>query len=128
MLFNSLTFFVFFIVVVTVLRLLPSRGIARNVWILFASCVFYASWNAAYLLLLLVTALVDYGVADRVLFGSDFPTYRPADCLDRFRRLATDPPAGHEAFTPELIDAIIDDRPLSLLGLEPAAPRPEEHP
>src|SRR5688572_8302044 len=71
MLFNSLTFFVFFVVVVAVLRLLPARGIARNAWILIASCLFYASWNAGYLLLLLVTALVDYGVARKM---GDLPT------------------------------------------------------
>lgn len=66
MLFNSLTFFVFFVVVVAVLRLLPPRGIARNAWILGASFLFYASWNPAYILLLLVTAGVDYGVARKM--------------------------------------------------------------
>ncbi|MET0672820.1 MAG: amidohydrolase family protein [Microbacterium pygmaeum] len=76
----------------------------------------------------ILRGLIDYGVTDRVLFGSDFPTYRPADCLDQFRRLATDPPAGHGTFDPALIAAIIDDRPLSLLGLDPARPSPEEHP
>ncbi|MBL7253302.1 amidohydrolase family protein [Paractinoplanes lichenicola] len=50
--------------------------------------------------------LLDYGVQDRVLFGSDFPIYRPADCLAQFRALD---------FDPALLESIIDDRPLSLL-------------
>ena len=66
----------------------------------------------------ILRGLVDYGVQDRVLFGSDFPTYRPADCIAQFRTLADAPPAGHDPFGFELIDAIIDDRPLSLLGIE----------
>jgi len=71
----------------------------------------------------ILRGLVDYGVEDRVLFGSDFPTYRPADCLAQFRALADTPPAGTDPFGPALIDAIIDDRPLSLVGIEtPTAP------
>ena len=69
----------------------------------------------------ILQGLVDYGVADRVLFGSDFPTYRPADCLAQFRALAADPPAGAAHISPALVDAIIDDRPLSLVGLAPAS-------
>lgn len=69
----------------------------------------------------ILRGLVDYGVADRVLFGSDFPTYRPAECLSQFRTLASSPPAGHDAFDASLVEAIIDERPLSLLGLDPAA-------
>lgn len=71
MLFNSLTFFVFFIVVLVVLRLLPAKGIARNAWILGASFFFYASWSPPYILLLLVTALIDYAVARKM---GDLPT------------------------------------------------------
>lgn len=62
--------------------------------------------------------LLDYGVTDRVLFGSDFPIYTPADCIAQFRALADTPVAGMPAFEPELIESIINDRPLSLLGLE----------
>lgn len=63
MLFNSLTFLVFFVVVMAVLRLLPTQGRARNAWILAASFLFYASWSPPFIVLLLVTAAVDYGVA-----------------------------------------------------------------
>ncbi len=66
MLFNSLTFLLFFVVVVAVLRLLPREGIARNAWILGASFLFYASWSPPFILLLLVTAGVDYGVARKM--------------------------------------------------------------
>ena len=63
MLFNSLTFLAFFIPLLVVLRLLPVHGIARNAWILGASFLFYASWSPPFILLLLATAAVDYGVA-----------------------------------------------------------------
>jgi D-alanyl-lipoteichoic acid acyltransferase DltB (MBOAT superfamily) len=65
-LFNSLTFFFFFVVVVAVLRLLPRAGIARNAWILTASFLFYASWSPPFILLLLATAGIDYGVARKM--------------------------------------------------------------
>lgn len=66
MLFNSLTFLFFFLAVILVLRLLPREGIARNAWILGASFLFYASWSPPFILLLLVTAGVDYGVARKM--------------------------------------------------------------
>ncbi|MBB2946505.1 hypothetical protein FB565_006273 [Actinoplanes lutulentus] len=69
--------------------------------------------------------LLDYGVQDRVLFGSDFPIYRPADCLEQFRSLAADPVPGFPPFAAELIESIIDDRPLSLLGLDPHEENPQ---
>jgi alginate O-acetyltransferase complex protein AlgI len=64
MLFNSLTFFYFFVFVVVVNRLLPPR--CRNAFLLGAGFLFYMSWSAGYVLLLLVTALVDYFVAQRM--------------------------------------------------------------
>ncbi|GAA1695870.1 amidohydrolase family protein [Microbacterium sediminicola] len=67
----------------------------------------------------ILQGLVDYGVTDRVLFGSDFPTYRPADCLTQFRALGDHPPAGSPHIDPALIEDIIDNRPLSLVGLAP---------
>ena len=62
--------------------------------------------------------VLDYGVRDRVLFGSDFPIFDPSDCLRRFRAMATDPPAGLPPIDPQLIEDVISNRPLSLLGLE----------
>ena len=63
MLFNSLTFLAFFVPLLVVLRLLPVHGIARNAWILGASFLVSASWSPPFILLLLATAAVDYGVA-----------------------------------------------------------------
>jgi predicted TIM-barrel fold metal-dependent hydrolase len=60
---------------------------------------------------------IDYGVTDRVLFGSDFPIYEPTTCLEQFRALGRDPVNGLPPLDPALIEDIIDNRPLSLLGL-----------
>lgn len=61
MLFNSLTFLYFFAALVLVNTLLPLK--LRNGWILLCSFVFYMSWSPIYILLLMITALVDYFVA-----------------------------------------------------------------
>ncbi len=66
--------------------------------------------------------LLDYGVWDRVLFGSDFPIYEPEDCLARFRTMGREPTNGLAPIDPALIDSIIEQRPLSLLGLDIPAP------
>jgi D-alanyl-lipoteichoic acid acyltransferase DltB (MBOAT superfamily) len=58
MLFNSLTFLGFFVIVAAVYWLLPHR--ARWVFLLVMSYVFYACWNPAYLLLLFGSSLVTY--------------------------------------------------------------------
>jgi len=62
--------------------------------------------------------ITDYGVTDRVLFGSDFPIYRPAVCLEQFRALGQVPTNGLPPLDPAMIEGIIENRPLSLLGLE----------
>lgn len=61
MLFNSLTFLYFITILLVVNALLPIRF--RNAWILLCSFVFYMSWSPIYIVLLLVTALIDYFVA-----------------------------------------------------------------
>jgi len=68
-LFNSLTFIYFFVAVLAITYAAPVR--LRNGCVLFASFVFYASWNPAYLVLLMLTALVDYTVARKM---GDLPT------------------------------------------------------
>jgi D-alanyl-lipoteichoic acid acyltransferase DltB (MBOAT superfamily) len=60
MLFNSIEFLVFFIVVAAVYPLLDYRR--QNLWLLIASYFFYGSWNWRFLLLLFASALVDYTV------------------------------------------------------------------
>lgn len=51
MLFNSFPFAVFLVVVLCVYYPLPHR--AQNIFLLIASCVFYASWNWRFLFPLL---------------------------------------------------------------------------
>ncbi len=64
MLFHSVDFWVFFAVVVTLHFLIPHA--ARWVLLLAASYFFYMSWNAAYLVLILVSTGVDYVVGLRM--------------------------------------------------------------
>ena len=58
MLFNSLEFAIFFPIVVCLYFWLPQT--ARTLFLLIASCVFYAAFIPAYLLILAVTILIDY--------------------------------------------------------------------
>jgi alginate O-acetyltransferase complex protein AlgI len=60
MVFNSLHFVGFFLVVYPLYRLLPHR--AQNVLLLLASYYFYASWDWRYLSLLVGSTVVDYSV------------------------------------------------------------------
>jgi uncharacterized protein len=83
-----------------------------------------ARYGRPHQLATILRGLLDYGVQDRVLFGSDFPIYTPAECIEKFRMLATAPPTGFDPFDLAVIDDIIDNRPLSLLGLDPAGPAP----
>ena len=59
--FDTLEFARFLPVVLLGYYFLPFR--AQNVWLLGASYVFYASWAAAFVLLLLFSTLLDYGCA-----------------------------------------------------------------
>jgi len=61
MLFNSYTFWIFFVIVVVVHRRLPHRG--QNRLLLVASYVFYSYWDWRFLGLILASTLVDYFVA-----------------------------------------------------------------
>lgn len=62
MLFNSLRFILFFPVVCMLYFILPTTKI-RNIWLLFASYVFYMSWSAKHGILLLAVTVVSYGAA-----------------------------------------------------------------
>lgn len=59
MLFNSLGFFVFFIITTLVYFVLPHK--LKNVWLLFMSYFFYMQWNAKYALLMLVVTGTTWG-------------------------------------------------------------------
>jgi alginate O-acetyltransferase complex protein AlgI len=58
MLFNSIEFAIYFPVVVGVFFLLSQRW--RVHWLLAASCIFYMAFIPAYILILVVTILIDY--------------------------------------------------------------------
>ena len=58
MLFNSLTFFVFFAIVVSIYWLIPNRY--RSVLLLVGSYIFYGCWSWYFLALLIYSSLVDY--------------------------------------------------------------------
>ena len=59
MLFNSLTFVVFFAIVLGVYHLLSGWSVRKG-WLLAASYVFYGAWNPPFALLLAASTLVDW--------------------------------------------------------------------
>lgn len=58
MLFNSISFLLFFPLVVLINFLLPRK--ARNVWLLVASYYFYMSWNIKYGFLIILSTVITY--------------------------------------------------------------------
>ena len=65
MVFNSITFVVFFATVLLFYRLLP-RWTAKKALLLVASYVFYGAWNPPFALLLALTTLLDFWLARRM--------------------------------------------------------------
>ena len=65
MLFNSLTFLVFFAVVLALHRL-PLSWRVKKVNLLVASYLFYAAWNPPFVVLLWISTLLDWWVAARL--------------------------------------------------------------
>ena len=65
MVFNSLTFVVFFATILSLYRLLP-RWTAKKTLLLLASYVFYGAWNPPFALLLALTTLLDFWLARRM--------------------------------------------------------------
>lgn len=70
MVFNSLVFVVFFVVVLGLYRVLPSWP-AKKVLLLVASYVFYGAWNPPFVLLLLFSSVIDYWAAQRMAASED---------------------------------------------------------
>ena len=68
MLFNSVQFLIFFPLVVTGYFLMAGRY--RGLWLLAASCYFYMAFIPIYILILLVTILIDYGAAQFIAVSS----------------------------------------------------------
>src|SRR5262245_43949841 len=65
MLFNSLQFAVFFVVVTALYFLLPQR--LRGLMLLLASCYFYMAFIPVYILILVFTILIDFAAG--ILIG-----------------------------------------------------------
>lgn len=64
MLFNSIHYLLFFPTVTLLYILVPIK--LRSALLLAASCYFYMSWKAEYILLLMVPSLIDYFVAIKI--------------------------------------------------------------
>ncbi len=65
MLFNSLTFVVFFTVVYGLYRVIPGWGMRKNL-LLVCSYIFYGAWNPPFAALLLTSTVVDWWLAGRM--------------------------------------------------------------
>jgi D-alanyl-lipoteichoic acid acyltransferase DltB (MBOAT superfamily) len=74
MVFNSLTFILFFLVVLSV-HSLPLSWKARKLNLLVASYVFYAAWNPPFVILLWISTVVDW-VAARAIARTTSPVRR----------------------------------------------------
>ena len=66
MVFSSLTFLAFFLLVLALYYLVPMSWNARKLVVLGASYVFYAAWNPPFVLLLMGSTVVDWIVAKRM--------------------------------------------------------------
>lgn len=73
MLFNSLTFFIFFALVFLLYLCLPHRG--QNRLLLAASYLFYGAWDWRFLFLLAFTTTTDYWIG-QALAGTASPRAR----------------------------------------------------
>ncbi len=76
MVFTSLQFVGFFLVVYALYRVLPHRG--QNVMLVVASYVFYAAWDWRYLGLLAASTVIDFFVARYLGRAPDGPARRTA--------------------------------------------------
>jgi alginate O-acetyltransferase complex protein AlgI len=70
MVFNSLTFIVFFATVLA-LYWMPFPWTTRKVILLVASYVFYAAWNPPFIILLWISTVVDWWAANRIHHASN---------------------------------------------------------
>lgn len=73
MLFNSITFAIFFLIVVIVFYLLPGK--IKRWWLLSASFYFYMHWNPRYIFLMLFSIITTY-IGGRCLEQSDTWKFR----------------------------------------------------
>ena len=85
MLFNSLTFVVFFIVVVSAYWTLKSWNARKNL-LLVASYIFYGAWNPPFALLLFATSALDFYLGARIAAAADPRTRKAWTGRQRGRR------------------------------------------
>jgi len=78
MLFNSLTFLVFFVIVFVLHRLMPTWSLRKGI-LLVASYIFYAAWNPPYVGILLFSTALDWWLARLI--------WRSVDVVHRRRLL-----------------------------------------
>jgi len=72
----------------------------------------YSAWEALVL-------MVEWGVADKLLFGSDFPFWTPEEGMTKMRRLNEQVEGTNLPRIPDdVIEGIIHRNTLELLGLE----------
>ncbi|MFI4920087.1 MAG: MBOAT family O-acyltransferase [Gammaproteobacteria bacterium] len=70
MLFNSLTFLIFFIIVFTLHRLIPGWN-GKKLLLLAASYLFYTAWNPPYVFILLFSTSMDWWLARQIWKSND---------------------------------------------------------
>ena len=66
MVFNSLTFVVFFLIVLA-LHSMPFKWTTKKINLLIASYLFYAAWNPPFIILLWVSTIVDWYAAQKLV-------------------------------------------------------------
>lgn len=59
----------------------------------------------------------EWDVVDKLLFGSDFPLWTPAEAVEGIREIARVQPPGFPAIRPETLDWLFDGDPRPALGL-----------
>ncbi len=59
----------------------------------------------------------EWGVVDKLLFGSDYPIWTPREAVDGLRSLAGIAPAGLPAIRSETLEHLLDSDPRPVLGL-----------
>jgi predicted TIM-barrel fold metal-dependent hydrolase len=59
----------------------------------------------------------EWGVVDKLLFGSDYPIWTPREAVDGLRALAAMKPAGLPGIATDTINHLLDSDPRALLGV-----------
>jgi predicted TIM-barrel fold metal-dependent hydrolase len=76
-----------------------------------------ASWARPLDGYLALTRAQEWGVVDKLLFGSDFPIWTPAQAATELRQLAASRPEGLPPIEPATVEWLLDGDPRATLGL-----------